>query len=163
MLETKIRRQSTGRNALGSFDKFDDVALRNSIYEVGIVDGSIAYDDGTPVADVAFWNEFGTDTGIPARPALRTAVADSKKELRKVGRLNATKIVAGQLRFDAGMRQLARIVRDAMKLSILEWSTPPNAPSTIKRKGFDDPLIDTGLYHDSIDFKLLKTRKDQIT
>ena len=31
------------------------------------------YDDNTPVANVAFWQEYGTKRGIPERPFMRPA------------------------------------------------------------------------------------------
>ncbi len=36
----------------------------------------------------------------------------------------------------------ARTVKN-LKRIIIEWRTPRNAPLTIRRKGFDDPLIHT--------------------
>ena len=35
-------------------------------------------------------------------------------------------------------------LRYALKETIAEWSDPPNAPLTIERKGFNDPLVETG-------------------
>lgn len=40
------------------------------------------YPDGTYVATVAFWNEFGTKSS-PPRPFMRTAIEDHKKEWAK--------------------------------------------------------------------------------
>jgi HK97 gp10 family phage protein len=53
-------------------------------------EGSIKYPKtGTPVASVAFWNEFGThnpDGSIhtPARPFFRTAISENKKKYKKI-------------------------------------------------------------------------------
>jgi hypothetical protein len=39
--------------------------------------------------------------------------------------------------------------------SLVNWTTPPNAPSTIARKGFNKPLIDTGFMQRKIDYKVM--------
>jgi hypothetical protein len=76
---------------------------------VGFLEGEV-YPDGTPVAQVAYWNEFGTSTA-PARSFFRTMVTaqsgtwgatmsvlamqnelDGKKTLNQMG-----KIIAGEL------------------------------------------------------------------
>ena len=35
-------------------------------------------------------------------------------------------------------------INDDLKSSIVGWQAPPNAPSTIAKKGFNKPLVDTG-------------------
>lgn len=32
------------------------------------------------------------------------------------------------------------------------WTTPPNAPATIRKKGFDDPLVETGAMRDAVTY-----------
>ena len=39
------------------------------------------YPDGTPVTNVAAWNEFGTSRGIPERPFFRLAIAGAEDGL----------------------------------------------------------------------------------
>ena len=41
------------------------------------------YEDGTPVAAVAAWNEFGTET-IPERPFFRNALAESERGVSNI-------------------------------------------------------------------------------
>jgi hypothetical protein len=118
---------------------------------VGFLEGA-TYPDGTPVAAVAFWDEFGsihrsegkdgtfTLNVTPARPFFRTMIA--KESPSWPGKLAA---IAKATKFD-GPRSLALMGTDiegALKKSINDFTTPPNAPSTVKRKGFNKPLIDT--------------------
>ena len=42
---------------------------------------------------------------------------------------------------------IKKVIGDKSKLA-------PNAPSTIKRKGHDKPLIDTGLMKSKVDFRI---------
>lgn len=135
--------------------------FKNSVMEVGVVDPSITYDSGESVAQVAIWNEFGTKTA-PPRPAIRTAIALEQPKLARKSVKLARDMLYRRKRFDTSAKVLAEQLVKAIKKSISDWSTPPNAPSTIKRKGFNDPLTETGLYEASIGYKLLKTRRDQV-
>ena len=35
-------------------------------------------------------------------------------------------------------------INDDLKSSIVGWQDPPNAPSTVAKKGFNKPLVDIG-------------------
>lgn len=98
------------------------------------------YPDGTPVAAVAFWNEFGTSTS-PPRPYFRTMI--SKEAPSWPGKMvQAYKATNGD-----GAKVLALMGEDisaALQESITELTSPKLAESTIARKGFDKPLVDTG-------------------
>ena len=56
------------------------------------------------------------------------------------------------------MVSVAQNARDAIKLSIEEagsWSEyPHNSPRTVERKGFDQPLVDTGAMRDGVEFSI---------
>ena len=119
--------------------------------KVGFLEGA-TYPDGTPVASVAFWNEFGTTSssqGIesgevstverqPPRPFFRTMIAEKSPAWpAQMGQL------AKSTGYD-GPRVLALMgeqIEGDLKESINNFSDPPLAPSTIKAKGFDKPLI----------------------
>ena len=109
------------------------------------------YQDGTPVAAVAAWNEFGTKT-IPERPFFRRAVADMEDGVTKILKANIDpeKMVVDRHLADTVGAYAAGQVQE----SITSLREPPNAPSTIARKrkklhgkkgtGGENPLIDTG-------------------
>jgi len=155
-----IRRRPSAiqRTALEAFseDNFD-----NGIMRVGVIDPSITYPDGTPLSLVAQVNEFGGGN-VPERPALRSAILKAAPILAELGQQQAKEMLRGRLRFDVAVRRQARFLKQLMQESILEFSEPPNAESTVAKKGFNDPLVETGLYVDSIDFELLRTRRDQL-
>lgn len=106
--------------------------------QIGFLEGA-KYPDGTPVAAVAFWNEFGQER-VPPRPFFRRMIAkESPGWPQKMA--DATK----KTNFD-GPRVLAVMGKDiegALKESIVTLTDPPLAPSTIKRKGFAKPLINS--------------------
>lgn len=95
---------------------------------------------GMSNAQKAFWNEFGT-VRIPARPAFRTTIAQQSKSWgTKLGKAIKATNYDGQ----KALALLGQDMRDDLESSIAQWSAPPNAPSTIRRKGFDKPLVDKG-------------------
>lgn len=127
---------------------FKSHIFTNKKLKVGIFE-SAKYDDGTPVAQVAFWQEFGT-AKIPMRPFIRNAIA---KNTQKWGDSVKTALI-GTNDSEKALKMLGEIMRGDIVLSLTNLNTPPNAPSTIKQKGSSNPLIDTGLLRNSISWEL---------
>lgn len=121
------------------------------VVRVGFLAGA-TYPDGKPVAMIAAIQEFGAPrAGIPPRPFFRNMIADKKKEWPAA--------IAGLLRdnnCDARrtLELTGQAVSGQLRQSIVDTNTPPLAPSTIARKGFDKPLIDTGHMFNSIDYEV---------
>lgn len=119
--------------------------------EVGFLEGA-TYPDGTPVAAVAYWNEFGTSTA-PARPFFRTMI---EKESPTWGPKMAK---LAQATGNDGPKVLALMGEDiegALKQSINDFTDPGNAQSTIDAKGFDKPLIESSHMVNSTDSRVVK-------
>lgn len=118
--------------------------------EVGFLEDA-TYPDGTPVAAVAAWNEYGASG--PPRPFFRTMIAtESPSWPAKMA--GAYKATGGD-----GAKTLALMGEDidgALKQSINDFTTPPLAPSTIKAKGFDKPLIDHAVMVNSTGYRVIK-------
>jgi hypothetical protein len=110
------------------------------------------YPSGVSVAEVAKYNAEGTDR-IPSR----NFFTFHRDELRAVAREGAIAMVRQSNRggdispeiTETGIRGAA-VLRDAV--TVLDF--PPNAPATIARKGSDNPLIDTGLLRQSIEWRM---------
>ncbi|OAM35521.1 hypothetical protein A7Q01_00210 [Eikenella sp. NML96-A-049] len=120
--------------------------VRVGIVEQAIYDGS----DGESVAQVAFWNEYGTAT-IPPRPFFRNTIAEHKDEWPK-------QAAALMKTNGSDVRQTLELmgegVKGQIKMTIQGFQEPANAASTVKKKGFDKPLIDTGTLWRSIDYEV---------
>lgn len=117
---------------------------------VGFLAGA-TYPDGQKVAQVAFWNEFGT-TRSPARPFFRTMItAESPGWGALMGK------AAGHYQYDsAAVLQFMGVkISEQLQQSIVGWQDPPNAPATIAAKGFNKPLIHTSHMQNSVDFEVL--------
>lgn len=111
------------------------------------------------VAYIAYLQEWGSiymQKFIPPRPFFITSIHEYKPAM-KLGCENIFRnaiYVRSPSSLVATMEVMGKILQEGLQESILDWSSPPNAPSTIAHKGFDDPLIETGKMHDSIEFKI---------
>ena len=122
--------------------------------EVGVQKDAV-YPDGKPVAVVAAANEFGTSQ-IPARSFIRSTTDEERGKINRIlgrdtGRLLDLKEKKGSV-----VQEAAEHLRDAIKQKIEDLDSPRNAPSTVKRKGFNNPLVDTRKMKDSIVEKKVK-------
>lgn len=114
--------------------------------------GDATYPDGTGVAEVAIYNEFGRPSvGQPPRPFFRNAIAKNKSKWAP-NLATALKMTNNDAKLS--LRFLGEEIKAEIVESINEFTSPPLAESTIKAKGFDKPLIDTGLMRDSVDYKV---------
>jgi hypothetical protein len=107
---------------------------------VGFLEGA-TYADGKPVAQIAAINEFGApEANIPPRPFFRGMVERKKGEWAgDLGKI----IVASDYDQDVSLGLMGKLIEDQLQESIREFSSPENAESTIEKKGFNKPLIDT--------------------
>lgn len=103
--------------------------------EVGFLEGA-TYPDGTPVAAVAFWNEFGHGGPFPAppRPFFRTMIAEESPSWpRKMAAM-------AKATDNNGPRVFALMGEDidgALKKSIRDVTAPALSPTTLMlRKKF---------------------------
>jgi hypothetical protein len=112
---------------------------------------------GMPVATIARFNEFGTKRA-PARPFMRLAYKDflaSKGALqKKVARQMMTKGVDAE----KAMKQIGLFMEGCIVNAIKNGGWVPNAPSTVAKKGFDTPLIDTAQMWQSVASKVSKSQ-----
>jgi hypothetical protein len=116
---------------------------------VGFMNGA-TYPDGVKVAQVAFWNEFGTATA-PSRPFFRKMIAD---ESPGWGALVARAAAYYNYNGATVLNFMGEKIAEDLQQSIVGWQDPRNAPSTIAKKGFDKPLVDTGDMSRSITYEV---------
>lgn len=107
------------------------------------------YPDGKSVAMIAAINEYGRKfkkkdgtTGFqPPRPFFRNMI-----DAEKGGWPNAVASELKRLHYDVPktLDSIGQLLQGQLKQSISTLVTPPLAASTIRRKGFDKPLIGGG-------------------
>ena len=96
-------------------------------------------------SDVAAFNEFGGGH-TPPRPFLRTCF---EKNVRKWNNFVRDRLVRYP-EVETTFWKLGEKIKGDLSETVIGWTTPPNAPSTIKAKGFNNPLVDSG--NMSLDF-----------
>ena len=122
--------------------------------QVGFQAGEKTYEDGTDLVDVAAYNEYGT-SDTPARPFMKQSFENHEDELQKAcDRVNQTLNRGGTA--EAGLKELGVFVKGLVQDEIVDGGFEPNAPSTIKKKGSDQPLIDTGTMRQSVNYVIKK-------
>lgn len=123
---------------------------RNKKFEVPFIKGerkvrvgwfrdAAPYKNGISVPSVAEHLEFKSPW-----PFMRPTVHQNESNYRELLKsLMGRAINAGQ---DPGntLAQFGEKVKGDIQMTILSITSPPNKPSTAKRKGFNKPLIDTG-------------------
>jgi len=117
--------------------------------KVGFMENA-TYPDGTLVAMVAAIQEFGSPSNnIPPRPFFRNMVSDKSGEwpdaiaaLLKTHNYDAVSV----LNLTGGA------ISGQLQASIANFDSVPLKPSTVKAKGFDKQLVDTGNMMKSVTF-----------
>tara|TARA_R110001632_G_scaffold13609_3_gene46668 strand:+ start:1050 stop:1556 length:507 start_codon:yes stop_codon:yes gene_type:complete len=113
------------------------------------------------VAQVGIINEFGNPSArIPARPFMATTLNTNRKKYGKMLENAAkahTTLKGGKTgSVEANLRTIGAIAVRDVKTTITTLSEPANAPYTIKKKGADNPLIESGQMRNSITFRIEK-------
>lgn len=119
---------------------------------VGLPKGSegagVRYPDGTDLLNVAFWNEFGI--GVPERPFIRAGVRANLDSINELAGELVKKVNSGDISIETAAETLGIKAASDVKNYIVELSSPPNSPATIRAKKSSNPLVDTGLLNQSI-------------
>ncbi len=110
------------------------------------------YSNGLKVAQVAFWNEFGT-IRMPPRPFFRRMIGAKSKNW---GKQFASVLKAFGYDAKRAFGYLGKLISEDLRTSINEFSSPALSPRTIARKGFAKPLIDTGEMLRAPDFQVIE-------
>ena len=124
--------------------------LRSKRVFVGFQAGKVTDDRGVDMAQIAAFNELGT-SDIPARPFLRKTMEDSEDDIQAFCEERVQEIVEGGTAEDA-LKQLGVYGKSLIQAKIKDGTWKPNAPSTIRKKKSDKPLIDTGRMRQSVNY-----------
>lgn len=106
-----------------------------------------------PLRDIAVWNFYGTHR-IPSRNVLENVNLKGISKLKGVSSLANPKVKGNAKVFKNTNTFLKKKVKKAF-----DAKYKANAPSTIKRKGFNRPLIWTGKLRDSTVVSVSKRRE----
>lgn len=119
--------------------------------KVGIRRGKGSH-DGTDMLDIAVYNHFGTAT-IPARPFVSDCAEKNAGQIKEAQKRLVYRVYQGGLSADGALAQLGAWYVNVQKGHILHGGWTPNAPATVKRKGSNRPLVDTGQLVNTVDWE----------
>ena len=112
--------------------------------KIGIIDPSIA--------EYAFYNEEGTED-IPQRSFLASTFDDNKGWSGNIEFVR-NRVLEGEDPMRAMSKFVCEIAVNDIKKKISSNIQPPNAKSTIKRKGSSRTLIDTGAMRNAVTYEI---------
>lgn len=139
----------TGGNKSGAYLAALADRMTKGEVQVGFLEGSTypAGEKNKPlhVAQVAFWNNFGT-TRTPPRPFFSNMVRDQSP---RWGKQLAAVSKAANFDTAVSLGRMGEHIKDQLVKAIVDWPAD-NAPSTAQRKGFNKGLIDTGVMQRSV-------------
>jgi len=110
----------------------------------------VAHPTNLSVAQVAFWNEFGTSHTKP-RPFFRNTISKRSGEW---GDTLARYLKGAQFNAAIALGKLGKLISEQIRTSILNWPAD-NAELTVFIKGFNHGLVDRGVMSKSVDFEVV--------
>lgn len=93
---------------------------------------------------------------VPERPHLRPTITANKRGWGIMLGKGMVKVAKSRRGLPELMQRVGNKMAEDVRLTIRRGVPPSNAPSTVSQKGFDHPLIETGLYMNSITAQVTK-------
>lgn len=121
---------------------------------IGFQHGQATEEDGTDICDVAAWNELGT-VKSPSRPFLRKSVDENEEKINHFLQSKKAELLHGKSA-EQVLKEIGIFQKDLIQEKITEGSFTPNAASTVRKKGSNKPLIDTGRMRQSVNYVIKK-------
>lgn len=113
--------------------------------------------DGLTIAQYAMYNEYGTGK-IPERSFMRSTFDEKLGSIKTLMDRQWEKFIRGETTIFRALSRIGMEHETDVKQKIRDLKTPPNAPSTIAKKGSDNPLIDTGAMVNSVRYVVKANR-----
>lgn len=130
--------------------------LSTHYIQVGILgDGEKYSESGITVLGVATVHEFGTSTA-PERSFLRAGFDDNKRDFERKAESLVDRVVNLDMPAMTMLDALGEYMVGVVQEYLTDLSEPPLSDATIKAKGSDNPLIDTGRLRQSITYEIKK-------
>ena len=125
---------------------------------IGFQQGKATDENGVDMCDIAAWNELGT-VNSPSRPFLRKSVDENKEKINAFLAEQVQAVLSG-VPADQILKEIGIFQKDLVQEKITEGEFEPNSPATIRKKGSDKPLIDTGRMRQSVNYVIKKKGSD---
>jgi phage gpG-like protein len=143
------------RQIQSRIEKSGDLSVSVGVLSNESVEGSFG------MVDLANVHEFGATAGngvvIPERPAFRLTFDEGKDRLKASRLLRFDQYIMGQITLRKALFFLGDEYKNMVRATIQDGGKlKANAPATIKKKGSDLPLVDTGRLLQSITTEIRK-------
>lgn len=148
-----VRTLSGGEKLEAYLRELSEKVDKPGLLRVGFLEGATYPDkNGTPVAAVAAFNEFGVPWhNQPPRPFFRRMI---KAKSWGWGVALGHQLKDTNYNTEKSLDLMGHGIEGQLRESISMLVSPPLAPSTIARKGFDKPLIEHGHMLKSVDHEV---------
>ena len=148
ILEVKTKIDKRGLKKLERFIQHLDDSV-----EVGFFGGTPHPKNrgSNTIAEVAAINEYGL--GVPKRPFFDATFQEHqnyKRHLQTASKL----LITGKLSKSKVFKDIGEAVKGDIQSMIADNDFQPNHPSTIARKGEDDPLSETGAMERDVSYRI---------
>lgn len=152
-INVKVTDLDLGLNAIiRNFEELDNQEISAGVHEEA---GEHPNANGKHTAEIAMFNEYGT-SHIPERSFIRSTIDENNSLLfgamEKIIN-NAHNPISSQI---SDLNSFGFLAKTLIENKIKSLQSPANAQSTIDKKGFNNPLIDTRYLLENITFKILK-------
>ena len=87
---------------------------------------------------------------------MRKSVDDNKDEISAYMRKKVEEVISGRKTAEQVFKEIGLFQKGLIQKKITDGSFEPNAPSTIRQKKSDKPLIDTGRMRQSVEIFIEK-------
>lgn len=132
-------------------------ALDGMRLDVGYLSTVPGLDSKFTLPEIAAIQEFGSKNGrIPERSFMRTTFDKFTKFYSKGFIENGFLVALGKMTPELALRMVGEDYKSDVVNKITGIRQPPNAPRTIAKKGFDNPLIHHGIMRANIRVRVLK-------
>lgn len=112
---------------------------------------------GLSVADLATIHEFGLpEHGIPERSFLRAGIEENLTAIKTENADLARLAVNKKIGVGTAQKRIGQFAVDFVKDKLVNGPFVALNPRTVRAKGHDHPLIETGQLHDAIGFEVSK-------
>lgn len=115
------------------------------------------YENGESIIDVAIKNNYGM--GVPRRDFMTPSSKKWMKFFSESLDIVRRDILENKIDPDKFLKAMGQKGSDIISKEIIALDTPPNAPSTIAKKGSSNPLVDTGAMARSTTWQIRRADK----
>lgn len=129
--------------------------LSGKVVAVGFPKGTesagLNYPDGTPLLNVAAWNNYGTSR-MPRRDFMTPGAKLMNEKTAPIAKAFMQDVNSGKINPDTVLEKMGVVATGQLQIAIRDLTDPPNSPITVSMKDSSNPLIDTGLLLGSVTY-----------